>query len=272
LLSFSLLSLLLLGTAAPVSLGPPPRIPVQRVVTLAPSLTDVVLALESREQLVGVSRFDERPEVKTLPRVGGFVDPSVEAVLALRPGLVLVQPGPGNRSPVEKLASLGTPVLALPLHTVEDVFRAITETGRVLGKEPQARHQVQALQKAREAIRQRAAGLPRKQVLVVYGFTPLIVAGPGSFADELLSDVGAGNAASMARVPFASYSTEALLAQPPDLILDCSQDEKGAARFHALPGISRLPMRKTSRSLMQPGPALDPALKELFTLVHGDAR
>ena len=95
-------------------LGPAPHGEVRRVVTLAPSLTDVVLALGAGERLVGVSRFDERPEVSRLPRVGGFVDPSVEAVLALHPDLVLAQPGPGNRRAVETMAGLGATGAAAP--------------------------------------------------------------------------------------------------------------------------------------------------------------
>ena len=124
----ALLSLMVLGAGADPGplrmLGPAPKGEVRRVVTLTPSLTDVVLALGAGERLVGVSRFDERPEVARLPRVGGFVDPSVEAVMALHPDLVLAEPGPGNRQAVETMAELGAPVLLLPLATVGDVLAA----------------------------------------------------------------------------------------------------------------------------------------------------
>ena len=83
----------------PRHLGPASPARVLRVVTLAPSLTEAVLALGLQDRLIGVSRFDELPEVARLPRVGGFIDPSVEAVLALKPDLVLVQPAPGNQRP-----------------------------------------------------------------------------------------------------------------------------------------------------------------------------
>ena len=114
-------------------LGHKPQGPVRRVVTLAPSLTETVLMLGAGERLVGVSRFDELPEVKALPRVGGFVDPSVEAVLGLRPDLVLVQPSPGAQQAVEKMAELGTPVLLLPLHTVDQCGWRSGSAGRRSG-------------------------------------------------------------------------------------------------------------------------------------------
>ena len=131
---FAPLVLLAAAPVAPRYLGPKPPKNVGRVVTLAPSVTEIVVALGAAERLVGVSRFDELPEVKSLPRVGGFVDPSVEAILGLRPDLVMVQPSPGNQRPVEKLAELGTPVLALPMHTVAQTLASIREAGRALGR------------------------------------------------------------------------------------------------------------------------------------------
>ncbi|HSN91361.1 MAG TPA: helical backbone metal receptor, partial [Anaeromyxobacteraceae bacterium] len=70
-------------------IGAPPRQPPRRVVTLAPSLTDVVVALGRADRLVGVTRHDDAPEVSGLPRVGGFLDPNPEAVMALEPDLVI---------------------------------------------------------------------------------------------------------------------------------------------------------------------------------------
>ena len=84
-------ALLLALAASPAQwLGPPPPARVERVVTLAPSLTETVLALGAGAALVAVSRFDEAAEVASLPRVGGFSDLSVEAVLAVHPQLVVV--------------------------------------------------------------------------------------------------------------------------------------------------------------------------------------
>ncbi len=157
-----LLSLALLGAAPDAGplrmLGPAPAGEVRRVVTLAPSLTDLVLALGAGERLVGVSRFDERPEVASLPRVGGFVDPSVEAVLALHPDLVLVQPGPGNRRAVEAMAELGAPVLLLPLDTVADVLAAERAVGKALGRTEEGERLARRLETARAEVRGRASG------------------------------------------------------------------------------------------------------------------
>ncbi|MGZ3444968.1 MAG: ABC transporter substrate-binding protein [Myxococcaceae bacterium] len=253
-------------------LGPAPAGEVRRVVTLAPSLTDVVLALGAGERLVGVSRFDERPEVARLQRVGGFVDPSVEAVMALHPDLVLAQPGPGNRRAVETMAGLGAPVLLLPLGTVADVLAAERAVGRALGRAEQGEALARALESTRARIRERARAERPVRVLLVYGFDPLVVAGPGGFADELLADAGAVNVASDAASPYPVYSVEHALKRRPELILDAAAAMAGKDRLRELPGLREARWALVSdQSLLHPGPALGRGLEELFRLVHPEA-
>jgi len=271
-----LLSVAVLGAGVdpgPVRvLGPAPKGEVRRVVTLAPSLTDVVLALGAGDRLVGVSRFDERPEVARLPRVGGFVDPSVEAVMALHPDLVLAQPGPGNRRAVETIAGLGAAVLLLPLGTVEDVLAAERATGKALGLADQGETLARSLEATRARIRERSRGLRAVRVLLVYGFDPLVVAGPGSFGDQLLADAGALNVARDAASPYPVYSVERVVQSQPELVLDAANTAVGKDRIRSLPGLHEARWAEVSgQSLMHPGPALGRGLEELFRLVHPEA-
>ena len=272
----ALLSLALLGAGADPGplrmLGPVPRGEVRRVVTLTPSLTDVVLALGAGDRLVGVSRFDERPEVARLPRVGGFVDPSVEAVMALHPDLILAEPGPGNRQAVERMAELGTPVLLLPLGTVADVLAAERAAGKALGRAEQGETLARELERTRARVRERARSRTPVRVLLVYGFDPLVVAGPGGFADELLADAGALNVAADAASPYPVYSVERALRSRPQLILDASDTPVGRDRLRGLPGLVEARWASVpGQSLLHPGPALGRGLEELFALVHPEA-
>lgn len=242
-------------------LGPAPPAEVRRVITIAPSLTETVVALGAVERLVGVSRFDEAPEVRGLPRVGGFVDPSIETVLTLKPDLVVVQKSPGNQRPIEKLASLGVPVLALPLTTVADAAEAMRELGRALKTGSRAQALIDELAAARAAVRKLAPKTPSR-VLVVYGFTPLVVAGPGSFADELLSDCGVQNVVRRAPTAYPVWSKEQLLAAPPDVVVDASDVGDGRDAVKALAATSRW-VTLTNKDLLHPGPALARALGPL---------
>ncbi|HEX8434333.1 helical backbone metal receptor [Archangium sp.] len=279
LLPFLLLAALCLVTGAhaappkggPRFLGPKPPEKVKRVVTLAPSLTETVLALGAGSTLVGVSRFDEAREVAGLPRVGGFIDPSVEAVVALEPDLVLVQPGPGNQRPVEKLAEIGVPVLLLPLHTVTDTLAALRAVGKALGKEKEADALVQRIESTRTRIRETARTLKPPRVLFVYGFEPLVVAGPGSFADELLRDAGALNVAADAGAAYPVYSVERAVSASPDVVVDAADVDVGKDKLVALLSQSRW-AEVPSMAMLQPGPSMGRGLEELFQLLHPPAK
>jgi iron complex transport system substrate-binding protein len=253
----------------PHRLGPPAPAQVRRVVTLAPSLTEMVLTLGAGSTLVGVSRFDAAKEVEKLPRVGGFVDPSVEAVVALKPDLVLVQPGPGNQRPVEKMAELGVPVLLLPLHSVADVLAGMREVGKVLGREKEADAVISRIEATRTRIREAAKKLPAPRVLFAYGFEPLVVAGPGSFANELLKDAGGINVAADGGSAYPVYSVERAVRARPDVVVDAADVDVGKDKVRALPGLSGARwVEVPSLALLQPGPSLGRGLEELFRLLH----
>ena len=261
------------GSSRAQWLGPKPPARVTRVVTLAPSLTETVLALGAGERLVGVTRFDERPEVAGLPRVGGFTDVSIEAVTALQPNLVVVQMSPGNQKPVETLASLGIPVLALPLTTVEDTVGAMEELGRVLGRVDAATVLAAEFRAVREQVRAkyRARG-PGPTVLLAYGFSPFVVAGPGSFADELLRDCSVRNLAQKATTAYPVYSLERAVALAPDVLIDGADTATGKETVQALPQLRRAHwVRLPTLDLLHPGPGLARGLETLCALAWESA-
>src|SRR2546423_15447822 len=151
---------LLLAAGPRQHLGPKVPAEVRRVVTLAPSLSEIVLALGARDRLVGVTRFDDDPRTRGVPRVGGYNDPQPEAVLALHPDLLLAEPAPENRGAVETLARLGVPVEAFPLATVASIEEAIVGIAPLV-RMPERRRELRAsLGRAR---RQAARGLPDQQ-------------------------------------------------------------------------------------------------------------
>lgn len=249
-------------------LGPPLQKPVTRVVTLAPSLTETVIALGAADTLVGVSRFCLFPETEKLPKTGGFNDISVETIVTLKPQLVVVQKAPANQKAVETIARLGIPVLALTLTTVDDVSVAMNEMARALGRDEAGAKLVKALVDARAAARE-VKSAKKKRVLFVYGFSPLVVAGPGSFAHELLEDCGAENAAKKAPTAYPTYSMEKVVTLVPDVIVDASDVREGREALEKL-----APMKKAkwvdlpTKDLLHPGPALAKALPTLCPLVR----
>lgn len=256
--------------------GARPAAPPRRVVVLAPSLTDVVVALGLEGRLVGVTHHDDAPEVAALPRVGGFLDPNPEAILGLSPDLVLWVTDGGALAAVRRLTELSRvssrpfPILAIPIVTVADVLATPRIVGDALGERVLGERLSAALAAEVEAIRTRAAGLPRKRVLFVVGREPLVVAGPGSFPEELLRICGAESVVRGER-PWPVYPLEKAVADDPDVVVDAAplEPEEGIQRLAAVPAVRRgAIVRVRNDDLIRPGPRMIRGLAELFRGLH----
>lgn len=253
--------------AAPDALGPAVGSDARRIVTLAPSLTDLVLALGAKDRLVGVTRFDDAPEVADLPRVGGYNDPSAEAILRLEPDLLLAQPSPGNKGVVRLLAQEGVSVQVFALETIEDVLEAVERLGGVLGVEERAKALADELRTARERARTQAQARTREvKATILYGVDPLIAAGPGSFPHQILEDAGAVNVVESSTQPFPRLSVERLMVQQPDLLLLAGFDAHGASAESLPAGLGARVVHLRSSGFLRPGPGIVEALDELATL------
>jgi iron complex transport system substrate-binding protein len=256
-------------------LGPaPPAVP-RRVVSLGPSMTDIVVALGQNGRLVGVTKFDDAPEVKQVARVGGFLDPSVEAVVALRPDLVLWLTDGGAMPAVSKIAELGIPVLGIPVVGIEDVLGSCRTVGKALGVPEAGERLAASLEGSIARVRARASSLPPRRVLFIVGREPLVVAGPGSYPDELLRVVGARNVVE-GTVAWPVFPVERAAALDPDVVIDAAVNEHGGGSDRALsaiPAVRRGAFRRlTSDDALRPGPRLARALETLLAAVHPEGQ
>ena len=251
-------------------LGPKAPERPRRVVSLAPSLTDMVVALGKASLLVGVTRYDDAREVKELPRVGGFLDPSPEAVVARTPDLVLWMTDGGALSAVERIAALGVPVRAIPIVSVADVLAAARLVGEALGDAAAGARLARSLADAVDAARRRAAASRPVRALFVVGRDPLVVAGPGSYPDELLRLAGGENVVKSAR-PWPVYPLERAVADDPAVVIDGAVLEApdGIARLESIPAVRRRAVyRLRDDTALRPGPRLPQALDELSAALH----
>jgi iron complex transport system substrate-binding protein len=286
-LFMSIVSLFLAATASaqpaePAFLGKP-RLhgSPERVVSLAPNLTEIVFAIGAGERLVGVTRFDDYPEhVKKLPKVGGFVDPSVEGIMALDPQLIICVPNPGGRDKLDVITRLGVPVLVLPSYTLDNIYKAIVRLGVVFNREKSAGILVADMKARIAAIRARVAGRPRPKVILIYGHRPLVAAGHGSFADTLLTIAGGDNLLGNSRVRYPSIPIEALIKMAPDVIIDASSGGKDAEttetevreewrRWKVVPAVKNGRVHALNSSLFfRPGPRIVEGLSSLAKILH----
>jgi len=256
--------------------GPRPVKPPRRVITLAPNLTDVIIALGHVDRIAGVTRVDRAPEVAGKPRVGGFLDPNPEAILGLKPDLLLWVTDGGALAAVRRTAELADgafPVLAIPIIDVADVVATARIVGEALGDAAGGEALARRLQASVDGLQARAAGLPSRRVLFVVGRDPLVVAGPGSFPDELLRLAGCTNAVGGKR-PWPVLPVELAVGANPDVVIDAALDEPadGISRLAAVPAVRQgRVVRLRSDDLLRPGPRMIAALDELFQALHPEA-
>jgi iron complex transport system substrate-binding protein len=205
-----------------------PRTGAPRVVSLSPSTTEAAFAIGAGNLLVGRSRFcDYPPEATALPVVGGFADPSIEAIVALRPTLAIGARGPAGPALEGTLAARGIATFFPETESIAQIEAMITELGRRLGHEEGARFAVAQIEAARRAVA--AAKGPRVRAAFLFDVAPIFAAGPGSFADELLREAGGENVIT-AGGAYPTLDIERLLALDPDVILDGAADEQGRSR------------------------------------------
>jgi iron complex transport system substrate-binding protein len=173
--------------------GPSASVRPWRVVTLAPSLTEIVFALGAGDTLVGVSEHSDYPQAaRAIPRVGGLeVDP--EKVAALAPDLVLAIAEGSGRGAVRALEAAGLPVAVVPSGSLDSVLEAIRVVGGRLGRANEAKKLSDELSRRRAAVRERAASGPRPRTLLLVWPDPPQAAGAGTFLDDLLTEAGAEN-------------------------------------------------------------------------------
>jgi iron complex transport system substrate-binding protein len=241
-----------------------------RIVSLNPSLTAVLVALGAGETLVGVDEFSARqqPGLRGLPRVGGLYDPSLEAVVALRPDLVVLVPSVQQRDFRARLAELGIDVLALDPVTFDEVLAMIETLGARVGRDEAAQSRVAAIRSAKAEVERASGGRSRPRTVLVLQREPLFVVGAGSFIDDMLRAAGADNLGAQLGQPYPRASLEWLVAAQPEVILDSSSEPGDAklfwSRWPSLPAVSSDRVVTVDADVVTlPGPALDRALRAL---------
>jgi iron complex transport system substrate-binding protein len=198
--------------------------PPQRIVSLSPNLTEILFAIGlDSTRVVGVTRFCDYPPAATrIARVGGIVDPSLEAIVALHPDLVLATRG----NPLEFIESLRG--LKIPVYALEDrgdlrrIFSNVRDIGKVTRRAAAGDSLALALERRAEAVASRTASLPLDaRPWVYFGELEgaLWTAGPGSYIDDLIRVSGGRNVGSLASTAWSPLALESIVMRDPEVYL-----------------------------------------------------
>jgi iron complex transport system substrate-binding protein len=242
------------------------------------------------DRVVGVTTFCHYPpEVREKPKIGSYMYPNIEAMLELRPDLVVILKEHAGLH--ERLRKVGLAVLELDTMGLDGIYESLRSLGRSAALEATAEKRVAEMQSSLEEIRGRTKGLPRRGVMFIVGRTPgtirdLMVVGRGSFLNELITIAGGRNLFGGSAAFYPRIGLEELYAGRPDVVIDMGDmaDTDRVTEEHRL-SVSELwgryPMVPAVQAgrvypvandiFVVPGPRIVETATELLRMIHPEA-
>ncbi len=263
-------------TGRTLTLSAPPR----RIVSLVPSVTEVLYAIGAEDLLVGVTDFcDYPPEAKRKPHVGGMLSPNLETLVTLKPDLVVATRSGNTEETFDQLKRLGIPVYLADPTTVSEVLRLVSNLGELTGHRDGAAAVDKDIERRIEAVRDRVAGRPLPRVLYVLWPEPLIVPGKGALVSELIAIAGGASVTADQGQGYPRMSLEAAVGRAPEVIILASHGSKGGPaarqqweRLESMPAIKSGRLYTADGDLMHRyGPRFLVGLESLARLIHPEA-
>lgn len=247
-----------------------------RIVSLAPSVTETLFALGFGDRLVGVTTYCDYPaEARKLPKIGGFMSPSLETIVAKRPDVVIGVSRATDPVKAKEMERLGLKVTLVSLTSLSEILSSIKSIARLLGN-PEAGEKLASKIGAQiQDVRKRIEQAPRRSVLLVVGIRPLVAVGGKNFIDELITLAGGENIAGSATQPWLNLPEEYVVAKAPQVIIEAgmgSEREQSARHWADLKSIPAVKERRVyaypSDKFLRPGPRIGEGLGEIARLVH----
>jgi iron complex transport system substrate-binding protein len=292
--SLALLLVLLTGAPAPRHLQAAPRersgpreglrqplsAPPQRVVSLIPSITEMLFAMGAGDQVVGVSNFDRYPpETATKAKVGGLIDPDIERILSLKPDLVVVY---GTQTDLRAQMERAHIAVFLYEHSgLADVTQTIRALGRRVGSEGSAATLANRIDADIADVRRRVAGRPRPRTLLVFGrdtetLRGVYASGGIGFLHDMLEAAGGANVFADVKRQNVQATTETILTRAPDVIIEV--ESTGTPKPQAWNVLGTVPAVRNHRiylllgdEMVNPGPRVAQAIRRMAVTLHPEA-
>ena len=250
-----------------------------RIVSLAPSVTETLFAIGVGTNVVGVSQYcDYPPQVRLLPKIGSFLTPNIEEIVALKPTLMIGLLTSSDLREIHALQRMGIATLMVDDDSVTSIEVSIEKIGNAVGRTQAAGELVARIRSRIGEMEERLARVERPPVLMVVGHQPLVAVGRGTYLDELLTLAHARNIADFSNQQWPRLSLEYIVASRPEVILDgqMGTDPQAPSRFWArYPSIPAVHQRRVfgypDDPTLHPGPRVPQTLELLARLIHPEA-
>ncbi len=247
----------------------------QRIISLAPSVTEVLFMLGAGDRVVGVTTQCDRPAAaKREPKIGDLLNPNYELILAAKPDLVIASTAGNDRSAVFKLADLGLPVYVTAPRSVEKIFETVENIGRITDCAERGRHLVEQMKARLDAVREHLAGLPSTRAFFITWFDPLIAPGKNTFETDALRQADVKSITADSNEFYPRYSLEQVIAQDPDVIITVEHTGSPLPDLRTIAGWKDLRAVKQGRIYVlnevfqHPSPRFVDGVEELARKLH----
>lgn len=249
-------------------------VPPKRIISLAPNMTEILYALNLGESIVGVTSFCDRPEeAKKKPKIGGMTNPSLEAIISLKPDIVVMTTDGNPEEFEERLRSLRIKTYVFKAKRLSELPQGIRDMGLAIGAQDRAEKLAKELEKAISKFRDKNKVKPgefKKKVLFIIWPEPLIVAGTGTVIDDAITLLGTENIAAKAKTSYPKYSIEEIVHQSPVVIfigsghINTKEVSRGLLKkMHSVPAVKSGYVFYLSDSLYRLGPRVIGGIEEM---------
>ena len=250
----------------------------QRVVSLAPSITEIIYALGQQHRLKGVTLFSDYPDAaKKLPTVGSYVHLDLEKIVALRPDLCIAIKDGNPKGVIDRLESLKIPVYAVDPKNLDSVMETLQEIAQLLGADDTAEFLIRSMKSRIGRVTSRVTTTDsRPRVFFQIGISPIISVGSDTFIHEIIVLAGGKNLAE-GRIPYPRFSQEQVLGLSPEVFILTSMARTGAfekvkAKWERWPQLDAVRSGRIhlvdSNLFDRPSPRLVEALEVMARLIH----
>jgi iron complex transport system substrate-binding protein len=250
----------------------------QRVIALAPSITEIIFALEQQHRLKGTTQYSNYPpQAAELPKVGSYVRLDLERIVALNPDLCIAVKDGNPKETIDRLESLNIPVFAVNPHNLESMLQTIEKIGGILNASAKATTLVEEMRGRVQQVDARVAKIDRRpRVFIQIGISPIISAGSNTFIHELIVRAGGINVAAGNKA-YPHFSREQVLALAPEVLVITSMSRSGAYeqaradwnRLADMPAVREKRIYTVNSDVFdRPSPRLLDALEILTRLLH----
>ncbi|MGA1865454.1 MAG: ABC transporter substrate-binding protein [bacterium] len=257
-----------------------------RIISLAPSITEVLFALDLGDRVAGVTNFcDYPPEARSKEKVGGYYDTSYETILSLKPDLVIMLHE--HETQKNYLERLGLPILVVDQRDTQDIMKSVITIGKVCDKETLALEIVSDIKTRMDRIKDKTMGLPRPKVLICVGRTigsealeDIFITGGKGFYNEIITLAGGINAYEGHEIRYPTLTGEGITRLDPDVIIEIIPDlsdrglDEGKIKkeWETLPGVDAVKNKRIyifgQDYVATPGPRFILILEQMARAIH----